>query len=336
MTIYGSIFPKAASIASWANRTNLTSEAKHRLKTLDWHKAHGNNISLTSRHFGLSRITVRKWMERFKEKGMLGLNDLSRRPNNLRKPETSRDVVLRTVSLRRKYPAWSKYKIKALLNKEDMNVSASTIGRIFKRYDLIDKKVSLRRKKSALKPKARFPKGFKIANPGDMVQMDTKYIMLPGGHRLYQFTAIDVLTKIRTLEVYPSESSRNGKKFIDECIKQFPFEIKAIQTDNGSPFLKEFDKHCKEKDIPHYFTYPRHPKQNSYVERSHGSDQTEFYRFGNKCSILEEMKKRINNWQDIWNNIRPHESLNQLTPKEYFIKWQNGHLPTRDVITLQT
>lgn len=136
--------------------------------------------------------------------------------------------------------------------------------------------------------------------------------------------------------VYPSESSRNGAKFLKECLLGFPFPIKAVQTDNGAPFLKEFDKLCKEKGLPHYFIYPRTPKQNTYVEISHQADKREFYQQGNVCSILTVMQRKIKEWEDIWNNVRPHEALGQLTPSEYFWKLQTTQLATKDVIILQT
>lgn len=79
------------------------------------------------------------------------------------------------------YPTWSKYKIRVLLKREGIEVSASTIGRILKRRNLINKKLSKKRRKAALRPKARFPRGLKISEPGDMIQMDTKHIILTGG-----------------------------------------------------------------------------------------------------------------------------------------------------------
>jgi len=58
MTIYGTILPGAISIARSALLTDkLTERAKYKIKVLDWHRKYGNNVSLTSRHFGLGRIT---------------------------------------------------------------------------------------------------------------------------------------------------------------------------------------------------------------------------------------------------------------------------------------
>ena len=337
MTIYGTILPGAISIARSSLLTDkLTERAKYKLKVLDWHRQYGNNTSLTARHFGLGRMTMHRWLKAIKHYGLLGLNEKSKRPKRLRKPCTDWDIVIRTIQLRKQYPAWSKYKLKTLLSREGLQISASTIGRILKRRNLINRKISQKRRRAALRPKARFPKGLSISEAGDMVQIDTKHIMLPRGRKYYQFTAIDVLTKRKVLRVYPSESSRNGAKFLEQCIQGFPFHIKRVQTDNGAPFLKEFDKFCKEKGLPHYFIHPRTPKENTYVERSHRSDEKEFYQQGNVCSILSVMQRKIKEWEDVWNNVRPHESLNYLTPSEYFWKLKTTNLPTKNVIILQT
>lgn len=337
MTVYGYVLPRTRSIAHSAFLAeSLTERAKQRLKILDWHKAHGENVSLTARRFGLGRSTVTRWVKKMNRYGVIGLNDRSTRPKKTRVPTTPSCTVLRITELRNKYPCWSKYKISSLLKKEGITVSESTVGRVLKRRGLIDRKTSKRRRKAALSPKKRFPRGLKIASPGDLLQIDTKCIVLVGGKRFYQFTAIDVLTKLRVLRVYPSESSRNGAKFLREVLFSLPFKIKAVQTDNGSSFLKDFEKLCKDLNITHYFTHSYSPKENTYVERSHGSDEREFYRQGNVSCILPEMQKNIKVWENIWNNIRPHEALRYLTPYEYYLKLQKVKLPTKNVIILQT
>ena len=337
MTIYGSVLPGARSIALGAWRTDcLTEQAKHRIRVFDWWRAHGKNVSLTARHFGIERRTFQRWLRRFEKAGAVGLNEYSKKPKSPRTPTTSWNTVMRAVQLRNQYPAWSKYKIGTLLKREEITVSASTVGRILKRKGLINPKASKKRRKAALRPRARFPHGMRIHEAGDMIQIDTKYIMLPGGRKYYQFTAIDVLSKRRVLRVYSSQSSRNGALFLRECLAFFPFRIKAVQTDNGAPFLKEFDKRCQELGLPHYLIYPRSPKQNSYVEISHGADEREFYQQGNCHSLLPVMQRKIREWEHIWNTVRPHEALGQLTPQEYLAKLQTSVLPTRNVIVLQT
>ena len=83
MTVYGTIVPKLFPLLrSIEFSEKMTVKAKGRLKIIDWHRSHGKNISLTSRHFGLTRNTLRRWVKRYNEKGMLSLNDRSHRPKN--------------------------------------------------------------------------------------------------------------------------------------------------------------------------------------------------------------------------------------------------------------
>jgi transposase InsO family protein len=336
MTIYGSILPGAVRIARWAQKTGeLTAKAKFRIKVLDWHVQHRNNVSLTARHFGLTRTTVRSWVRKFKSQGIVGLKDKSHRPKNLRRPTTSMETVIKIVDLRKQFPAWSKYKLQKILKEKGISVSVSTVGRILKRRGLINERISRKRRKAATNPKARFPKGMRIMRPGDMVQVDTKHVNIIEGKKHYQFTAIDVLTKRRTLKYYPTNSSRNGADFLKHCLEKFPFKVQAIQTDNGADFLKEFDLFCKKRRLTHYYTYSRSPKQNSYVEISHGADEREFYQQGNIHHDIEVMQKRLSEWEYVWNYVRPHAALDYLTPNQYFEKLKCRNLKERNSIILQ-
>lgn len=282
MTVYGHILPKSGSLALWYKRSsNLSDKAKYRLKIIDWHNLHGRNISLTSRHFGIQRSTLRRWLKRLEKEGLVGLNDKSHRPLKLREPTTPFKTRLRIIQIRKDNPSWSKYKISFYLKqREEIIVSPSTVGRILKRKGLINKKVSRKRRRAALSPKKRYPKGLIIKKPGDLFQIDTKYITGIGGIKLYQYTAIDVLTKIRVLSISRSISSKQAKRFLLKCFDEFPFKIRSIQTDNGSEFL------------------------------------------GNTRSTLKEMVPLIERWQYKYNFERPHQSLNYLTPMEYFQVFQ--------------
>jgi len=334
MTIYGSVLPGARTLANWAVRTNITEKAKQRLKVVDWLRSRGGSVSLTARHFGLDRKTVRVWRDKFNQVGMLALNDKSHKPKHLRQQTTSWEIVNEIVKTRTEYPAWSKWKIQSILKRKNMIVSASTVGRILKRKCLIDKKVSKKKSKAAKNPKQRYPRGFRIICAGDMVQIDTKFVTMQN-RMIYQFTAIDVLTKRRVLRFYSSLLSKNGADFLKVCLKEFPFQIRAIQTDNGKEFLKDFDKLCKELNLPHYFIEARHPKQNSYVENSHGFDEREFYLQGNIYQTIDLMDEALAKWEHTWNYTRPHQALNYLTPNEYLNKIQITNLTAKEAIILQ-
>lgn len=335
MTIYGHILPGAVRLANWAARTNITEKAKHRLRVVDWLKKHQGDVSLAARHFGLDRKTVRAWRDKFNKVGMLALNDKSHRPKNVRRPTMSWQVVSEIVRIRKEFPAWSKYKIQILLKRRDMVASASTIGRVLKRKNLINAKASRKKSKAAKNPKQRYPKGLRITSAGDMIQIDTKFVTLLGGRIIYQFTAIDVLTKRRVLKYYSSLLSKNGADFLKHCLETFPFPIKTIQTDNGKEFLKDFDALCKKISLPHYFIEARHPKQNTYVENSHGFDEREFYQQGNVYKDIHMMDKVLEKWEYNWNYVRPHQSLSYLTPDEYLNKIMVTNLTAKESIILQ-
>ncbi|OGI66657.1 hypothetical protein A2642_02755 [Candidatus Nomurabacteria bacterium RIFCSPHIGHO2_01_FULL_39_10] len=338
MTIYGSILPGAVAIAQLALRTNgLTKKARERLKILDWHRAHDQNGSLTCRHFAIQRRILRGWIRRYRLLGAIGLNDKSRRPKRVREPTVSRELESAIIVVRKQYPSWSKYKINVRLKrKTDFKTSDSTIGRVLKRRGLIDRRKSRKRSKAALSPKKRYPRDLTVKAPGDFIQIDTKVVMGIGGQRLYQWTAIDVLTKQRVLWASTRLSSRQGKIFLELCQQEFPFIIKSIQTDNGKEFQDEFKKYLEAKNIPHYFIEPHSPKQNSYVERSHRTDDDDFYSRGNTFISLKNFLPKLKKWQEEYNTIRPHQSLNYLTPYEYFKKCGDQNMQTKDTIHLQT
>lgn len=64
-------------------------------------------------------------------------------------------------------------------------------------------------------------------------------------------------------------------------------------------------KSPEKESIPHYFIYPRTPKQNTYVEISHRADEREFYQQGNVCSILSVMQQKIKEREDILEQYLP-------------------------------
>lgn len=333
MTVYGHILPGAQSIANWAYKVdNLTQEEKHRIKVMDWWMANGKNASLTARHFGHHRKTVECWVKRFKVQGISGLRSKSKRPHTFRAGTLRSRIRNEVLSVRKRYPRWSKYKISNYLG---MPEKASSIGRILKESGCINAKVSRKRKKAARYPKKRFPRGLVVKKAGQLIQVDTKHLTGMGGKKLYQFTAIDVLTKLRVMEVSTSPSSLQAKRFLFTCLQEFPFDIEAVQTDNGGEFLKYFDKYCKELDIDHYFIDTRSPKQNSYVERSHRTDDEEFYSLGNMRDTVASLRPLLKDWQYVYNHIRPHQSLNYMTPVNYFQRLEVTTLATRDYICLQ-
>src|SRR5689334_7605313 len=95
------------------------------------------NIRDLCRRFGISPQTAYKWLERYRQGGLEGLNDRSRRPKRspLRTAPATEAKVLAIRDL--SYNAWGGRKIRRRL--EDLGETgvpaASTITEILRRYD---------------------------------------------------------------------------------------------------------------------------------------------------------------------------------------------------------
>ena len=93
---------------------HLTKGGKLRLEWMDWYKGHGENASLTCRHFGISRKTFYKWQKRYKLFGLKGLDDKSKAPKKVRQPEISQEQEKRVIKIRKEHIRYGKKKIKVL------------------------------------------------------------------------------------------------------------------------------------------------------------------------------------------------------------------------------
>ena len=310
-----SLFPK--KISSKIKSIKLSREVKLRLKWIQYYQK-TRNISKTCRYFGISRTTFYKWYKRYQKEGIEGLYDRPKTPKNKRKPTVRNKYQQIIIKVRKKHPTWSKEKIAKYLEVEKgIKVSPSTVYRVLKQTKLIEKikaqRVERKRNKSINKKRIR--KGLKATFPGEVIQIDVKHLPQKG-RTYYQFTAIDKYTRLSYAKVYTTKSSRKAKEFFIEAIKYFGFDIKKVQTDNGSEFLGEFDKYLKEEGIQHYFSYPKSPKINSNVERLIRSIEEELWLIEGTEHTIDELNRKLRKYLRIYNFIRPHYALGLKTPAE--------------------
>jgi putative transposase len=94
-----------------------------------------------------------------------------------------------------------------------------------------------------------------------------------------------------------------------------------IRVDNGPEFMAEKLKYwCENKQITLHYIQPGKPTQNSLVERFNRTFRTEFldvYLFEN----LKQMRNYSEIWMWMYNNERPHSSLQYLTPRDFLLKY---------------
>ena len=117
------------------------------------------------------------------------------------------------------------------------------------------------------------------------------------------------------LKIYTPHNQENAIKFVDYVLAEFPFRVHMIRTDNGHEFQAKFHWHVQDLGIDHVYIKPHSPRLNGKVERSHRTDQAEFYQ------LLEykgdvDLEKRLAEWQQYYNLHRPHTAHDGRTPFE--------------------
>lgn len=315
---YGTIIPHLWKLAKIVN---LSKDGKKRLRWIDCY-LRKRNVSLICRYYDIPRSLFYKWYNRYKERGIKGLESLKTKPSNVRQREISWETQNRIEAIRRANPAWSKYKIARILKRDEgILISPSSVNRIFHDRNLFWKTPISQCQVSAKRAwrirRLRVPKGLRGAAPGSLVEIDLKVLNYLG-KTFYQFTAIDTCTKIKFIRIYSAKTAHCGMKFIKAMLLFYPFRIRHIQSDNGGEFLAECHAFLGEKKIIHYFSRARTPQDNPMVENTIKADQDEFWAWGNLATTVAELNQKAQEWIDKFNTYRPHQALNYLTPMEYY------------------
>jgi transposase InsO family protein len=338
MQTYGSIIPGGPTLArvlpkaaSEARDSPRSREAKRRLTVIRWYESRGKQVSLTARHFGLSRSTVYDWLRRYERAGARGLEERSRRPLNVRQPTWSMELEQAVLKLREDHPRWGKDKLVVLLHQQGLTVSVSMVGRVLTRLrtrgqlpiaDLRDPWMGSR---AQTRPYAvRKPKDYVPVAPGDLVQIDSADVrLLPDhGHWYKHFSARDVVSRWDVLGVYSRATAATARDFLDAVIERMPGPIRAIQVDGGSEFKAEFEEACREKGLRLFVLPPRSPKLNGCVERAQRTHKEEFYQMLDPPDSLDQLRRLLLAQERCYNTVRPHQALGQLTPQQWLLASQ--------------
>lgn len=327
------LFPRGRRIRS---APTLSREARHRLRAIEFYLARGRRVRLTCRHFGISTATFYRWWRRYDPRRLESLEDdwSTRRPHRVRPPQTLPAVVERIRALRELYPRWGKAKLVVLLRKEGWTVSESTVGRTLTRLrrlgqlrePAVVRAARGRWRRRRARPYAqRLPWGWRPTRPGDLVEIDATPIEVLPGLRRVHFTARDVVSRKDVLAAFASQTSTSAARVLREAFGRFGFPVRAIQIDGGSEFKATFETACQELRIRLYVLPPRSPRLNGQVERAHRTHQEEFYDLYEIPEALESHNALLREWEEIYNNVRPHQALGYLTPNEFLARWQTSH-----------
>jgi len=334
MSTYGAILPGATRLARLP--AEPSAEAKRRLDVIRWYEGHGGRVRLTARHFGFSPDTVSRWVRAYNEYGPSGLEKGSRRPKRVRQPETPLLTVQRIQALREEYPSWGREKLRILLLREGISISAKSIDRVIARLKargvLREPQRPRKAARSHLK-RLRRPSGLKVDCPGALIQMDSKQVQPSTGKVVFEFGALDCFTRKRVVALAPRLTSQQGAAFLEKVVATFPFPVQAIQSDGGSEFLGAFAKSATTLQMTHYFNRPNYPQGNGRVERSFRSDDEEFYHVQELPPDLGGQETALLAWNHVYENVRPHQALGYLTPEQFYRNWVANHHQRKEAVS---
>jgi len=279
-----------------------------------------------------SKRSLERWIAAYKTGGEDALEPKSTEPKT--QPNETPIWIKEKIIEVRKEKKKCALKIHWQLEKEGLVVPTRTIGKILKKENLVRKYRVRKIQYKYIRAKRK---------PGELVEIDVKYV--PGkvaGRQYFQYTAIDTASRWRYLAVYDEQTSFHSIRFLQEVIKNFEYELKAIKTDNGSIFtnyyigtnkrsdltvktLHALDIFCAEHNIIHYLIDPGKPAQNGTVERSHRSDQEAFYD-QNKFNNIYDLQEKLKRWNMYYNNLE-HCGLGGQTPNEFLANYKLTNPP---------
>ena len=271
-----------------------TQEAAFRQRVLEYQQR-DHTVTETAIRYHLSRKTVHKWRNRW-DGTTKSLEDRSRRPR--RSPRKQTEVEIRLVKRLAKKHKWQDH----ILAYQDARERGYT--RCFGCFTKTIRKL-LEQKPKRVK-KQRKNKPYQRADyPGQKVQVDVKYVpreCVTDGKKYYQYTAVDECSRWTYRYMYDELSTYSSVQFLHQLVKEYPFQIKRMQTDNGIEFTKQlktndpknltsFELGLKAYGIEYQRIRVATPRHNGKVERQHRIDQARFYNSLRMFSLLDGQRQ---------------------------------------------
>jgi len=280
----------------------------------------GEKMAALCREFDVSRKTGYKIFQRYKDCGLEGLSDRSRRPyrqaNQLPLP-----VQTLIVRLKREHPSWGAPKIREKLRRRhsELQIPAiSTVHAVLDRHGL----VSRGRKR---RYRAQGTTLSKPVRPNDLWCADYKgEFMLADRRYCYPLTMSDFASRyLLACEALGSTKETYAFTVFERVFKEFGLP-KAIRTDNGVPFASPHALFGLSKLAVWWLRLgihierikPGHPQQNGRHERMHLTLKKEATKPAAQNFLQQQAK--FDDFLDTYNHERPHQALDMKYPAELY------------------
>jgi transposase InsO family protein len=273
-------------------------------------------VRTAAESIGISTRRAYRWLARFKEEGLDGLQDRSSQPHRLTRSHEL-GLVVEAVGRRRRGQA-------AVRIAEDLGIPRSTVGFWLRKAGIA--------KASALQPKEPDNR-YEHAAPGDLLHLDTKKLanFSQVGHRAngirhkrnkgegYQVLHVcsDDHSRACYMEVLPDEQKATTSAFLQRALLHFQglgVQIKKLLTDNGSAYRsKEFKAMRESFGLKHSRTRPYRPRTNGKAERLIQTALRE-WAYGPTWQSSDERNQALETWLHHYNHHRPHKALGGQPP----------------------
>ena len=273
------------------------------------------------REFDISRKTGYKLYARYKDYGLVGLTDRSRRPYRQanRLPFQIEALI---VQLKQKYPSWGAPKIREKLRRRHSDITLpaiSTVHAVLDRHGLVTRG----RHRNAFKSQGT---GLSTPNhPNDLWCADYKgEFMLADRRYCYPLTITDFASRyLLCCEALEATRSLDAFEVFERTFKDFGLP-RAIRTDNGTPFastsaffgLSKLSVWWLRLGIGLERIRPAHPEQNGRHERMHLTLKKEATRPAGTNFLQQQAK--FDRFIEEFNQERPHQALNMKYPAECY------------------
>lgn len=258
--------------------------------------------------YEISRPTGYLWLKRYRERGVAGIAEQSRKPH--RSPwQTGAELERRVVEVRDVYPDWGARKLQVVLGRAGIDLPRTTIHRILLRHGKV------RSEERHPLASQRFERG----QPNELWQMDFKGPPKGWPQPVGPLSVLDDHSRyLITLAANSSTHGAGVQRTLEEAFQRCGVP-EAMLMDHGTPWWSmssawgrtHLSLWLMRQGIRLYWSGIRHPQTQGKVERFHGSLQRALQRRG---PVAGETQAWLDAYRWEHNHVRPHEALGMQTP----------------------
>lgn len=281
---------------------------------------HSQSITELCLHYGISRKTAYKWINRYNQDSISGLEDRTRKPKTC-PHQTEPALVEAILEARHLHPTWGSKKLLKLLSKRDPKQpwpARSTVCDLLARHGLVKKARKRRHPSHPGKPSSI------ISAPNQLWCADFKgQFKTRDGIYCYPLTITDGFSRyLLGCQALLTTACADSKAVFEKVFRQFGLP-ERIRTDNGVPFatvslarLSSLSAWWIQLGILPELIEPGKPQQNGRHERMHRTLKAETTRPA--AGNLRAQQRKFNSFREEYNEVRPHEAINLETPASVY------------------